>query len=63
MIRRVVLSIIVAIVTWILVALVGYGLVEAGISEVGSFVRGVAPLLGVLAGIWYFFAGPTDRIA
>ena len=58
MLRRVILSIIVAVVTGIVVMLIGYGLIEAGVAEVGNFLRGVAVLLGILGGVWYYFVGP-----
>lgn len=61
MIRRVILSVIVAVAAGLLTALVGHGLVDAGVPNVGNFLKGIAVLVGVLAGAWYFFAGPEGK--
>lgn len=58
MIVRVILSIVVAVAVAVLVKLVGAGLLDAGVSNTGTYLTGVSVLLGILAGIWYFFAGP-----
>lgn len=64
MIARVFLSIVVAVVVGILVKLVGAGLLDAGAANTGSYLNAVAVLLGICAGVWYFFAGPypTRRV-
>lgn len=59
MVTKVILSIVVAIVVGILVALVGHGLTDAGVANTGAFLNGIAVLAGILAGVWYFFAGPS----
>lgn len=58
MIVRVILSIVVAVVVGIVVKIVGAGLLDAGVQNTGTYLNGVAVLLGILAGIWYFLAGP-----
>jgi hypothetical protein len=59
MLSRVALSVVVGVVTWIVALLVGWVLVEVSLESIGAFVKGVAPLLGLVAGVWYFFTGET----
>lgn len=54
MVGRVITAIIVGIVAWILTALVGTVLVEVGLNGIGSFVKGIAGLVGLLVGAWHF---------
>lgn len=60
MVSRVILSIIVGVVTWLLTMLVGMVLVQATLDDLGRFVTSVSPIVGLVAGVWYFFAG-SDR--
>lgn len=64
MIARIILSIVVAVATGILVKIVGAALLDAGVAHVGTYLTGVAVLLGILAGIWFYFASPypTRRV-
>jgi glutamate mutase epsilon subunit len=63
MIKQVILAIVVGIVTAIVVALIGVVLVEVGVEQIGNFVKGVAAVVGILAGIWYFFTNQTPTRA
>ncbi len=55
--QRILVSVIVGVVTGLVVFLVGLVLVEVNVESVGNFVKGVAPLLGFLAGAFYFVTG------
>jgi hypothetical protein len=60
MITRLVLSVIVAIVTGLVCLLLGAILVGLSIpiaTTVGDFLSRWAWAIGILAGLWYFFAG------
>jgi hypothetical protein len=61
MIKQVILAIVVAIATAILVALVGHALVDSGVVNVGNFLKGIAAVVGILAGIWFYFTRSTPR--
>ncbi len=58
MVGRVILSIVVAVVTAVVVKLVGAGLLDAGAANTGAYLTAVAVLLGICAGVWFFFASP-----
>lgn len=61
MIGRVVLAIVVGIVVWLVCEFVGGLLVSivgpSWVTATGDFLRGFGSLLGLLAALWYFFAG------
>lgn len=60
MIARVVLSVVVAIVVTLLCILLGAILVTLKVPiaiTVGHFIETWAYVIGILAGLWYFFAG------
>lgn len=57
MIVRIILSVVVAIVVGVVIKLVGAGLLDAGVANTGAYLNAVAVLLGICAGVWYFFAG------
>lgn len=59
MVSRIVLSILVGIVVAFVVYVVGELL--APITTLGSILVNVSYAAGVIAGIWYFFAGSTKR--
>jgi hypothetical protein len=58
MITRVILSIIVAVVVGIVASVIGKALVDAGVANVGGYIDSLSVLIGIVAGIWYYFAGP-----
>lgn len=62
MVTRVVLSIVVAIVVALVCILVG-GILEAfnvnGLEQIGNFLQDYSTLIGVLAGVWFFFSKRT----
>jgi hypothetical protein len=60
MLSRIVLAIITGIVTTIVLMFIGTLLVTMDINWVvatGAFLKEFAGLLGLLAALWYFFAG------
>ncbi len=62
MVGRIALAAVIGIVTWLLCVLVGGLLLLVkldGVVQVGHFLQIYGPLLGVLAGVWYFFSGKT----
>lgn len=61
MLTRLVLSVVVGIVTAIVIYLLGVVLIEVDAESVGNFFKNVAGILGLLAGIWYFFVGNNSR--
>lgn len=63
MVGKVILSIVVGIVVAVVVKIVGAVLVDSGASNTGSYLNAVAALLGLAAGLWYYFAGtnPAQR--
>lgn len=63
MLKRIALSVIVGVVTALVVALIGVVLVEVHVENIGAFVKGAAPVVGILAGFWYFFTGQTPNNA
>lgn len=60
MLSRLVLAVVVAVVVTLVCILVGELLVTLHVSfaeTIGSFLRNLAAVIGLLAGLWYFFAG------
>lgn len=60
MIRRIVLALVVGAVVFLACMLLGPLLASTGISfivVVGDFLARYAGLIGLLAALWYFFAG------
>jgi len=58
MIVRIILSIVVAVVTGVVIKILGAALLDAGVQNVGAYITTVAVLLGICAGIWFYFASP-----
>lgn len=56
---RVLVAVVVGIVAALLTALVGIIVAELGSGDVGRFLQGISWLVGVLAGVWYYFTGRT----
>lgn len=63
MLKRVLLAVLVGIVAALVTLLVGHILVEVGVEQIGAFVKGVAVLVGLIAGVWYFLTGQTPSQA
>lgn len=63
MLSRAILAIIVGVVTAIVVAVIGLILVKIGLEQIGSFIKGISGLIGLLAGLWYFVTGQTPNRA
>lgn len=59
MLRQLILAVCVGVVTAIVVALIGVVLVMAHLVEVGNFVKGISAIVGLIAGVWYFFTNQT----
>jgi hypothetical protein len=60
MIARLVLAVVVGVVVILICILVGGLLMATNISlavAVGAFLKAYATVLGLLAALWYFFAG------
>ena len=60
MIARLVLAVVVAVVTGLVCILLGSVLASLGVPiavTIGDFLHQWAWVIGVLAGLWYFFAG------
>jgi len=58
MLSRIVLSLIVGLVAFGVTFLVGLVItLVPGIAPVGVFIQAVSPIVGVIAGLWYFFTG------
>lgn len=65
MIQRLVLSVVVAVVVTLACALLGGILVSLDVAiavVIGHFLQQYAGVLGVLAGIWFYFTGRTTLI-
>lgn len=63
MLARVVLAVVVGIVVGLVCLLVGALLGDIGIpfvATIGSFLATWAWVLGLLAGLWFFFSGRTS---
>lgn len=63
MLSRIALAVVVGVITALVVALIGYILVEVGLVSIGGFVKGISALVGLLAGVWFFFTGQTPNNA
>lgn len=59
MVSRIVLSILVGVVVAFVVYVVGELLIP--ITTLGNILVNISYAAGVVAGIWYFFAGSTGR--
>ena len=62
MISRLVLAVIVAVVVTLACILLGGILIDLKIDiaqTIGAFLRDYGSVLGILAGLWYFFSGQT----
>ncbi len=57
MVSRILTAVVVGVVTAIVVYLVGLVLVEVNVESIGSFVKNISGLLGLLAAIYYFVTG------
>ena len=60
MLSRLVLAVVVAVVVTLACILLGGILISLTVAvavTVGTFLKNYAGVLGVIAGIWYFFAG------
>lgn len=61
--NKLILSVVVAVITTLACILLGAILVALNVNvavTIGDFLKDYAAVLGVLAGLWYFFAGsPT----
>lgn len=57
--RKIVLAVIVGIVGWLIAAFVGSLLLDSAANGVGVFLQSYAVLIGILAGLYAFFA---DRV-
>lgn len=60
MLSKLILAVVVAVIVTLACILVGGILITLTISiavTIGSFLKDYAGVLGVLAGLWYFFAG------
>lgn len=65
MLTKIILSIVVAIVVALVCVLIG-GILAAlnvdVIKQIGDFLQDYSTLIGILAGIWYFFSGRTFNL-
>ena len=60
MLRRVILSIVVGLVTWGVVLIIGAGLALVDpIESVARVVTALAWLFGICAGVWFFFTSES----
>lgn len=62
MIARLVLAVVVAVVVTLVCILLGGILADLKVDiavTIGRFLRDYGAVLGVLAGLWYFFSGQT----
>lgn len=62
MIARIVLSVVVAVITGLVCILLGGILSSLNVpitETVGNFLRAYAWVLGILAGLWFYFTGRT----
>jgi hypothetical protein len=62
MIAKIVLAVVVAVVVTLACYLVGAILASLTVSiavTVGDFLKTYGGILGILAGLWYYFAGPA----
>lgn len=62
MISRILLSILVAIIVTLACILLGAILISLQVSiavTIGDFLKHFSSVIGILAGLWYFFTGST----
>ena len=60
MIKRVIMSILVGVITALIVFVIGALIsVIPVIAPVGEVLKWLAPVFGLVAGIWYFLSGRT----
>lgn len=57
--KKIALAVIAGIAVWLIAAFVGSLLVDSKANGVGVFLESYAVLIGILAGLWAFFA---DRV-
>lgn len=60
MLSRIVLAVVVAVVVTLACILLGGILISLGVTiavTIGTFLKDYAGVIGVLSGLWYFFAG------
>ncbi len=68
MLNRIVLSVLVAVVVTLACILVGGILITLTVAvavTVGQFLKDYGAVIGVIAGLWYYFSGanwPTRRV-
>lgn len=56
-VSRALMAVVVGVVTGLIVYVIGLVLIEVDVESVGNFVKNIAGLLGLLAGIFYFVTG------
>lgn len=60
MIRRLILAVVVAVIVTLACTLLGEILIKLNVDiavTIGTFLKQYDAVIGVLAGLWYFFAG------
>ena len=60
MLNRLILAVVVAVITTLACVLLGSILITLNVAvaaTIGNFLSTYSAILGVLAGLWYFFAG------
>ena len=65
MLTRLILAVIVGIVTFIVLYVVGALLATVDVtwvSTLGSLLKQFSSLLGLIAGVWYYFTGQTPHV-
>jgi hypothetical protein len=64
MIRKLILAVVVAVIVTLVCILLGAILTALSVQvavTIGHFLEDFSSVLGILAGLWYFFAGPFGR--
>lgn len=62
MIEKLILAVIVAVTVTLACVLLGLILISLKVdiaTTVGTFLKGYSAVIGILAGLWYFFAGAS----
>lgn len=65
MLARIILAVVVAVVVTLACVLLGSILVALTVQiavTIGDFLKNYAAVIGVLAGLWWFFAGPRQPL-
>lgn len=65
MLRNIILSVIVAVVVTLACVLIGGVLIALEVEiavTIGQFLKSYSGVIGILAGLWHFFAGNTNTI-